>query len=309
MKRYRWNLDPSSMDELEKCPRLFNLKINKKLVKQGELKTKAELGSAVHHGLALYDKGEVDEFEAATAAREYYAPTYEATALLMDEQTMRYKRIQPPEAAAEIVLAHIMKFGKADPYQLYEGWVEVGFTIPGPTIQTAYGIVEVILTGRIDRISYQDTRLLIHDYKTSGKPWDLLEFPNQQLEHYGICAEQVIGKKVNGAVLDIMRTYKDRQGQWPIDRRETSFERSWRLEDWHRDLEMRANEVALYESVGYWPKRSKACTLYGKCAMLDICTCEPGPAREAMERNLYDVNTWKPFAQAPELGIVQVAVE
>jgi hypothetical protein len=272
-----------------------------------EERLKAELGSAFHLGVAAYELGKVDDVGAADLAKEYYTPFAEPIMRQMEIGGFKRRGFLNPDECWALVMAYLMNFplGK-DMFTTYENYIEVGATLPIMTITVGGDEVEVILVGKIDRICSQDDELYIMDHKTTGHPDTIVVSPNFQFESYSAMGSSLVHRPIRGIVANVVRTSRNREGEYPVVRKITRFD-DWKVDNWRRNLQAKAQEIVSYLRSAFWPQRTGHCVrFFRECTFIELCKSGPGPAHEALKRNTFQPQPWVPFQGAPAIGIEEL---
>lgn len=113
--------------------------------------------------------------------------------------------------------------------------------------------------------------------------------PNNQVCGYIWGAGKLSGKKVNGALINAIGIYK--AGATKFERDITSRSDT-AIAEWKKSVQMTCAEIRFHERHGFWPLRTMACTLYGRCEFHDVHVLEHEAEREKRLENDYVRAVW-----------------
>lgn len=180
------------------------------------------------------------------------------------------------------------------PYVLPSGQIasEVSFAIPLPVLHPQTGD-PIIYAGRLDWVGVDPYgQLWIVDEKTTtqlGEQWSKQWTLRGQFLGYKWAARELglpplAGVVVRGvAILKTLYRTADSVLQSP----------DWMVDRWHAQMLHDVKEMRRYYDEGFWPQAfGSACTAYGGCGYMPLCTTND-PA--AWESTYYAENTWHPL--------------
>lgn len=107
--------------------------------------------------------------------------------------------------------------------------------------------------------------------------------PNNQVSGYIWAAQQLSGQPVGGAIINAIGWYRKSPTKFErqIVTRSTYDITSWLSDVWHE-----AQEIRRHELYNQFPKRTQACTLYGKCEFHDLhCISNPHDQAKLLEQD------------------------
>lgn len=113
--------------------------------------------------------------------------------------------------------------------------------------------------------------------------------PNNQVCGYIWGAGKLSGKKVNGAMVNAIGIYKT--GATKFEREVTSRS-DVAVNEWKKNVQSTCAEIRFHERHGFWPLRTMACTLYGRCEFHDVHVLEHDAERIKRLENDYIIDKW-----------------
>lgn len=194
-----------------------------------------------------------------------------------------------------------------------EPYIEVGFA----HFFQMWKDKPVLYVGKIDRIRRNrvDGQLYNWETKTTGgsvKNYMNQTRPNHQITGYNWIANEVLGLKIAGTILDVIHI-SDRkvQGKFhngidpekDFDRAETRRSET-DVREFLFDLHDAVEEFLTLRDSGKkrWHRNAPgACNMYGGCMFRDVCNSNINPR---IIESLYKVQKWEPWVLIPENTIV-----
>lgn len=273
-------LDNTALTAHQTCPAKFDLRINQGWAarfRSGAL----TFGGAFHAGLAeWYRTGQRDlAFNAIVAAWEPTANdedwrTLEKCLRTMDE----YTRVYPAEAFVPV----------RDP----EGnaMIEIPFSLDTGLV-TSQG-VPIEYGGIFDGLVDYGGQVFVLEHKTTsmlGQYYFDQFRPNNQVSGYVWAASMLSGRKVNGALINAIGVF--RVGKSKYERQFTT-RTEHEMDEWKMNLVSTASEIVHHQQTGYWPMRTSACTLYGRCEFHSVHSLATQTERANMLELEYEYNPW-----------------
>jgi hypothetical protein len=146
--------------------------------------------------------------------------------------------------------------------------------------------------GVIDLIVEMGNQLYISDHKTTSQlgSYYFYQFkPNNQISGYVWAAGQLSSRPIGGAFINAIGIYK--VGATKFAREFTSRTatniREWLVNLWHSCVELRH-----HEQMGYFPMRTRACTMYGTCQYYEVHSLASEDERRRMLEQSYVQRKW-----------------
>jgi hypothetical protein len=130
------------------------------------------------------------------------------------------------------------------------------------------------------------------DHKTTTQfgPYYYSQYnPNNQITGYVWGAEQMSGRKVGGAVINVIAWYRS-QGT-KFDRQITTRTPA-DIATWLENVRQVCNQIQRAEMLGEFPMNTSACTLYGACEFKRVHELSTEREREAMLSMSYEQRPW-----------------
>lgn len=278
--------DNSMIQEFLNCPRKFFLRYGLHLTsKDKSNKFKAEFGSAIHCGLQTYYEGGTLE-ECKRSFTEYWLP-YEG---------------DDPKGIRNLLkgLTIIEDYIKKHPIEK-ENWTVV-YT-KGAELEIAVDISceetgEVLFIGKVDlAIRDKGTKILAPlDHKTTGWSGFLTIKPNHQLAGYSYSLQEMTGEEVDGGFINQIYFTKH---QIKYTREKASFDSSYLMEEWLRDIRRVIKWIKECFSTDFFPKNTGACSQFGGCEFLYLCKhSQASPLYPSLLSTLYEEDKWEPYPGA-----------
>lgn len=173
--------------------------------------------------------------------------------------------------------------------------------------------IEIVFTGKIDRICEKDGGIYLLDHKTTsmGGPTFFDEFfTSHQFRGYKWATEQLIGTTVAGVIINgiICRPpLKSGDVNFTFDRQSIPID-SDMVEDWQESFMTIIETFLTHHSAQSshsipdraFPMYTNSCiTKYGKCEFYQVCQLTPNHRPAMLWSGLYENNTWSPLESEP----------
>jgi hypothetical protein len=142
------------------------------------------------------------------------------------------------------------------------------------------GLIE--FSGQVYILEHKSTSVLGSTYFNQFKP-------NNQVCGYIWAAGKLSGKKVVGALVNAIGVYKASATKFE---REITSRSETALLEWKKNVQSTCAEIRFHEHHEFWPMRTMACTLYGRCEFLDVHVLEHQAEREKRLENDFIRETW-----------------
>lgn len=170
--------------------------------------------------------------------------------------------------------------------------------------------VEIIFTGKIDRLCEKNGQHFLLDHKTTsmGGPTFFDEFyVSHQFRGYKWAAEQLLGKPFQGVIINAIIArppLKSGDVNFTFDRQDILIEDS-QVHEWQHSF-LAIVQKFIHDHINQthythqpelaYPMHTNSCvTKYGKCEFFQVCQLPP-PHRPAMLwSGLYETRTWDPL--------------
>ena len=245
-------VDNFALTNFQTCPAKYELRI-----KQGwttrRRSSALSFGGGFHEGLAVWYKT-YDLAQALTAIVEKW------------DDTVSVDDYRTKEKAVQVMIEYVKHYPQ-------ENFKVVGIESGAPMIEIPF----VLDTGMVcedgDPIEYGgifdglvdfNGQLWVFEHKTTSQlgSYYFNQFkPNNQVTGYIWAAEQLSGRKVQGAIINAIGVYKT--GATKFERGMTA-RHSQELKDWMENVRLVCNQIKQAERTGY-SQSTNACTLYGQC--------------------------------------------
>lgn len=140
-------------------------------------------------------------------------------------------------------------------------------------------------------IDFSENVFILEHKSTSvlGGQYFLQFKPNNQVCGYIWGAGKLSGKKVKGALVNAIGIYK--AGATKFERDITSRS-DVAIAEWKQSVQTTCAEIRFHERHGFWPLRTMACTLYGRCEFHDVHVLEHETERAKRLESDYIVEKW-----------------
>ena len=169
--------------------------------------------------------------------------------------------------------------------------------------------IQVVFTGKIDRVCEKNGRTFLLDHKTTsmGGPTFFDEFfTSHQFRGYKWATEQLLGIPIAGVIINALvcrPPLKTGAVNYTFDRQDI-------LIDEHQVLDWQTSFLQAVETfLGYhitqpeyptpelaYPMYTNTCVgKYGKCEFFDVCQLTPAHRPAMLFSGLYETNTWNPL--------------
>ena len=162
--------------------------------------------------------------------------------------------------------------------------------------------VEIVFTGKIDRICQQNGQTYILDHKTTsmGGPTFFDEFyTSHQFRGYKWAAEQILGRPIKGVIINALvcrAPLKSGSVNLTFDRQTIDISDEQVLEDWQASF---MDIIAMFLNSlteGRFPMFTNSCiTKYGRCEFFQVCQLAPRFRDTMLFSGLYEHNDWNPL--------------
>lgn len=113
--------------------------------------------------------------------------------------------------------------------------------------------------------------------------------PNNQVCGYIWGAGELSGKKVVGALVNAIGIYKSSATKF---QREITSRSEAAIIEWKKNIQTTCAEIRFHERHGFWPLRTMACTLYGRCEFHDVHVLEHEMERVKRLENDFIKDKW-----------------
>lgn len=171
--------------------------------------------------------------------------------------------------------------------------------------------IQIVFTGKIDKVAIYKSNLYVFDHKTSSMGGDYFfeEFETgSQFKGYVYAAQKLLNQPIKGAIINaifnrkLTKTGKGIEFQRaPINYHPDVIE-EWlesftqtAIDQIQRHLHQSAHPLNPHVA---FPMNSPACkTKYGTCQFFQICSLPPSLREQQLRSSLYEDNTWNPLDQ------------
>lgn len=307
-------IDNFALTMHQACPAKYDLRINQRWTsrrKSGAL----SFGAALHEGLAEWYKSGGDLSRALMAIKDKWqnqGPTDDYRTLEKCLRTMmEYSKEYPSEGFT------VLGFPE-NPLIENHFTLDTGFFLPlcgecgnlhpmrepiiysncslctAPLERLEYGGIfdgVVEFSGRYFILEHKSTSMLGAYYFDQFKP-------NNQVTGYIWAARKLSGQPVGGALINAIGVYK--VGATKFARQMTSRNDN-EIDEWLRNVWYEASEIQINKVNNYWPQRTQACTMYGKCEYHSVHVLSHNKEREKLLDQDYIQETWD-FMRRDEVG-------
>ena len=299
-------IDNSFLEKLTTCPRALAYAYLQKRIPSGG-RPPLNFGTAIHAAL---------EYRYNECKNE--APNVMTDQDILDKVLIPHfaKNPQPEDDHRTLQFAHelVQMYNQRynhEPFNLMVGkdgkvLSELSFAHPLTEINTSFGTIPIIYTGRIDLPVLWDGMTIIIDHKTASMLgsfyFDGLKV-SPQFEGYCWAFEKLTGQPVSGFCINAIRT-KAKPGKptkgwdnWWDEcfGRHKEYLRPGQLAEWERNVKHLINEFFWHYSNAFMPQKKKACTMYGKCAYYDVCYLPEESRQQMLNSDLFTKNEWSPL--------------
>lgn len=287
-------LDNTALTLHQTCPAKYDLRINQHWTSRGK-SAALGFGAAIHLGLAAWHRGlgleaallaisegwkddqPVDDFrtkEKCITTMIQYAKTY---------PTEAFGVVGAPDNAM-IEVPFTIELGLCIPFcgtwtdnhdYTYEGCGHENKDWELASCEKCGQALEPIEYGGIfDGLIEFSHQVYILEHKSTSVMgayyFDQFK-PNNQVCGYMWGGGELSGKKVVGALVNAIGVYK--AGATKFERHITSRSDA-AIAEWKRNVQTTCAEIKFHERNGFWPLRTMACTLYGKCEFHSVHVLE-----------------------------------
>jgi hypothetical protein len=169
--------------------------------------------------------------------------------------------------------------------------------------------IQVIFTGKIDRVCTHQGAIYLLDHKTTsiGGPTFFDEFyTSHQFRGYSWAVTQLLGTPVAGVLINglICRPpLKSGDTNYSFDRHSINIDQP-QIDDWQESfLTIIQSFLSLHTTQPHhlppdraYPMHTTSCiTKYGKCEFFSVCQLTPSHRPALLFSGLYETNTWSPL--------------
>lgn len=293
--------DNYSLDCYRNCQTYYNLRINQKIVKAGDIKVAADFGSCVHQALEHYYKVGMTT-EGTIEALDIFAKNYTHD---IDEKRTVGKGL-------EILSNYFLRY-RHEPFNIVA--TEVG---------GACELGEYTYTVRLDLVIewLNPKGVYGFDHKTTSALQRLLVKPNNQITGYiyylNQVYENILGYMINGIGVystdeeidkSVPKVLSQKTGKliYAKKQRETLIRMPTsrspvELEQWKKEVLQTIHQIEDSMERGVWVKHSPHyCTAYrGKCQYLDLCLAQDPDSilQPLLAAGIYEIKPWVPYIGA-----------
>lgn len=264
------HLSDTKIKQFDKCPMNGYWLYERNVAHQGA-RIELEFGSAVHAGLKVLMDTKGGLIEASAAFREIFN---------MEDQ----KGIRTVARGEEILGA------------IFEQYMESGRMedIAGEVKLVEKMGAGVEYEGRLDRLIKWDEEAVIMELKTSAAPGFFITKPNQQVTAYPFLASLHFKQRIDKVLVIIAGLSKYSKGGYrtlkngdttTIFREELVEVEDWEFELWQLDVVKKARAIERWKEENYWPKHTEACSNFGGCQFLPLCSANPKLHEMLIEAN------------------------
>lgn len=134
--------------------------------------------------------------------------------------------------------------------------------------------------------------LYVLEHKTTSQLGDYYfdQFkPNNQVSGYVWAASKLTGRKVGGALINAIGVYKSSATKF---QRQITSRSDDSIAEWMRNVRAVCEEIQGHRRTGYWPQRTVACTLYGKCEFHQVHVLTSEAERKMLLEQDYIKQEW-----------------
>lgn len=321
-------VDNSFLETLTTCPRAAQYsKLNSRVSSAD--KPALNFGSAIHlaleHRYKTYKNQSPDTYfddEIATLLSKYFEDNPQP---MDDFRNLNW--------ALEVVRKYNEKY-PIEPFSLLESidgpMVEMSFALPlftyrgfpnGGTLGMA---IPIVYSGRIDLPVMRDGQLFILDHKTTSMLgssfWEKAKMSTQG-RGYCWAFEQLTGQVVTGFGINAIRSKeppqyvlngksgKSGEKMSPAKWWDESLQREWFYLKESDLAEWKTNTIAkiewffqMYQNQFFPMFNPNPCTMYGKCAYFDVCTCAENERGVMLSSGLFTDNVWSPLKEVAKVS-------
>ena len=288
--------DSTSLGELKRCPRAYQLAIVEGWRSQEE-NVHLMFGIALHEGREWYARrravGESHDMAVESVVDMILRKTWDnelsRPAFVGDEKKNRFTLIR--------ALVWLLDHWENDPLEtlLFDDgrpMVEVSFRFPWG--ESASG-EQLLLCGHLDRVGEINGQTWIADTKTTYKSLDegssqyfFWQFsPDNQVSLYTFAGQVVLAKQCAGVLIDAVQIAVgfSRFVRAPITRTKAQ------IAEWLEGTRIAFRQAEEYALCAFWPMNEKACF---SCAFRKVCSLPPAARQAELEKN-YMRRVWDPL--------------
>lgn len=308
----RVSINSSSLQLIQACGQKAGYSLDRGLVSSNN--SPATLfGTAIHGALEVFYAAPRHERTLPTNYRENLDLMSRGQELVQEKDFLIYRATRkflelarPLEALPETdkrspingawILAEYFDTYIADPYHVYfdENGPLVERLVEAPIYKDPQ--LEIILFGTIDVVLENEAtgQILICDHKTTsvaGQDFYNRLRPNHQYSTYVYLAQQALGLKTDNFLVNCIQVKakpKTSRGTAPHFPRQITKRSPEDLEEFKKTLVYSVRQYLAWKAEGFWPLGEvNACTLYGGCQYLNICSA-PKSIRENIINAAYE---------------------
>lgn len=324
-------IDNSTLSTLTTCPRKSCFGV---LAKRQEAKSRMALffGGAIHKALEIRDlQNEVlctakIENLMVDALIEYYQscpPTDDYRNLSYAIRTIeQYNKSWSADITTPITLP-TGELAVELPFALPLGELEINqqIWVRDPDINSGEAqfrhidSIQIIFTGKIDRVCQYQNATYILDHKTTsigGATFFDEFYTSHQFRGYSWAMTQLLGRPVSGVIINALicrPPLKSGQANYTFDRQTIRIDQH-QISDWQESfltivqtfLHHHAQQPNHSPPERAFPMHTNSCiTKYGKCEFFSVCQLTPKHQPALLFSRLFEENTWTPLQSKPPL--------
>lgn len=327
LKGNQFFVDNSTLSTITSCPRKGAYSA---LAKRREVKSRMALffGGAIHKALEVRDLEQtelctpviedkmiqalVDYYQDCQDVDDYRNLAYAIHTIQEYNKVWKYDPLKPitlPDGELAVEIPFALSLGLVHVGQ--ELWVSDPDINDGEPQLRYIDTIEVIFTGKIDRITEKNGALTNLDHKTTsiGGPTFFDEFyTSHQFRGYKWAAQLVLGKPIQGVVINALMCrppLKSGNVNYTFDRHEIHISDE-QVEDWQESFLSILSQF-FQQCVGQlgfeptkveqaFPMYTNSCiTKYGRCEFFQVCQLTPSHRSALLFSGLYETNSWNPL--------------
>lgn len=295
--QFAW--DSTSLSDFKTCPRKYQLSIIQGWSGKG-INPHLHFGTLFHYGLELIDhwslKGPITDDEICNMMRAVLERAGERDAEGTFTPWFSDHKAKNLESLIRSLVWYCDQY-HADPFQVTQlsdgtAAVELSFSFDMDG--------EIQYCGHLDKLGEMTGSLYFLDRKTTTGYLNERYFdqfsPNLQMTGYAFAAQVVLGRKVVGGIIDAAQigTGFTRFARHPFRRTQDQ------LDEWHHDALFTIKLARQMTQADYFPLNETACTMYGGCKFVGICSLSPSHRDNFLEAGFVQARFWDPLAEKGE---------
>jgi len=274
-------IDNFALSTHQTCPRKYQHRIIEGWSSRGD-SSALVAGAALHAGLAAWNRGEglVAAFAAINEEWNKRPPLN-----VTDWRTLPKVLATMRQYADHWGQESFRVVGLGTDQALVERayTLDTGLTLPdGEPIEYG-GILDTV-------VEFNDAYYILEHKTTSVMGagfWQQFK-PNNQITGYIWAAMQLSDKPIKGAIVNAIGWFK--AGATRLERQITTRTPE-EIEEWKQNLVQVCAEIRGHTVGGYYPQRTAACTIYGRCTYHGVCEQSPS-IREALFSQDFVADKW-----------------